>query len=201
VQATATTDSESDKTGSSNPTATSNPVSEQGSEGVTLLGIDMPTADPCALLTREETEAIMGPLDWMPKPHALNDHTYKVSCNFDQPLIGDTPDKSLTVDLYARDTWIEDYNDLQLGDAALISPREVGLGDVPSVGFDDSYVWTKPEICDGTLPCVVAKTGDQWLTLTMLLPDRSAVHLELNPRNVDYAKQLASKILGRLPMK
>jgi hypothetical protein len=201
VQATATTGSESDKPGNSNPEATSEPTPVEVSEGASLPGIDMSKADPCALLTREEAEAIIGPLDWMPKPHSLNDPTYKVSCNFDPPLIGDTPDKSLTVDLFARDTWIEDYDDLQRGDAALISPQEVGLGDIPPVGFDDSYAWTQPELCDAKLPCVIAKNGQQWLTLTILLSDRSAIHLELNPRNVDYAKQLAGNLLERLPMK
>jgi hypothetical protein len=75
------------------------------------------------------------------------------------------------------------------------------LGDLPPVGFVDSYAWTQPELCDAKLPCVIAKNGQQWLTLTILLSDRSAIHLELNPRNVDYAKQLAGNLLERLPMK
>lgn len=191
VQSTATTGGSSGESGTGSAGA---------GDSANLPGIDLSKADPCTLLTREEAEAIMGPLEWMPKPHVTNDPTYRVSCNFDQPLVGDTPEKSLTVDVYARDTWIEDFNDLQQGDAARIPSQEL-LGGIAPVGFDNSYAWTQPEICEATLPCIVAKTGDQWLTLTILMSDRSALHLELNPRNVDLAKQLARKILDRLPMK
>jgi hypothetical protein len=74
----------------------------------------MAKADPCALLTREEAEAIMGPLDWEVSPRGS---TNKV-CEFDYPVQVDTPEKSLAVRLIERDGWLDEFHNLSARRAA-----------------------------------------------------------------------------------
>lgn len=177
------------------------PAASEAESSDQLVGIDMAASDPCALLVREEAEAILGPLEWEPYASPLNDATFKMRCEFDRPFQGSTPDKSLAIRLTARDGWLTDYDDLERGDAASIPAQEVGLGSMAPVAGGNTISTKLPALCNAMLPCVIAKNGDEWLTLTMILTDRSAVQVEITPRELDYAKQLAVKIMGRLPLK
>ena len=140
-------------------------------------------------------------MEWNPTPAQLNDPTFRLRCEYDRPFQGSTPDKSLAIRLIAPEMWRTDYDDLQKGDAAQIATQDVGLESVAVIGAGDPMTEQLPLTCKSTLPCVISKTGDEWLTLTMIMPDRSAMQLEINPRNVDFAKQLAQKIVGKLPLK
>jgi hypothetical protein len=166
----------------------------------TFAGIDMASADPCTLLTKEEAEGVMGLLDWNPRASPTNDPTYKMWCEFDWFFQDSTPDRSVGLRLIAPNYWQADYDDLERGDAALISPQEVGLGGMPPISTGNTFSAKVPELCNKTLPCVIAKNGDEWLNLTAILTDRSAIQLELTPRNVDYAKQIARHVFERLPL-
>jgi hypothetical protein len=165
--------------------------------------IDMASVDPCALVTREEAEVLMGPLDWKPTPHDLNDPTFWLKCDYDAPFSGDTPNKSLAVRVIAPDMWPAFFDHLQDEGTSRVPRQDVGLAAEAAVRYELNVIPLLPELCDLELPCVIADEGTQrdWLTLTVIMADRSAIQIGINPRNVDYTSQLARTILERLPLK
>jgi hypothetical protein len=165
------------------------------------MGIDMANADPCSLLTREEAEGIMGPLDWRQYAHPLNDPTAALKCEFDAPFTGATQDKSLALRLIAPDMWQASYDDLEGEGKSRVARQEVGFAAEAAVRHDDARRAQLPDLCELELPCVIASQGTDWLTLTAIMSDRSAFQIEINPPNLDYTKQIARMILERLPMK
>jgi hypothetical protein len=159
TQTTATTDTSDDVESTSTTTAANNE---------SPMGIDLSQVDPCALLTREEAEATMGPLDWKPYSHPLNDPAFKVKCEFDPPYVGDTPEKSLALRLIAPNGWQADYDDLQGEGASLIALQEVGLEGEAALRYDDAQRAQLPALCGLALPCTITMNGSDWLTLTMI---------------------------------
>jgi hypothetical protein len=165
----------------------------------------MAKVDPCALLTRGETEAIMGSLDWKATPSNDNDPAFMLSCYYDELLRGDTPEKSLTVHVFPPFVRAPSYGGEVQHEAAVLIPRqEVGLESVDAVRYDksDPVAVALPR-CNAELPCVIAREGSDLLSLrlTVILPDTSAFRVEVSPQNLDYAKQIARAILKRVPTK
>jgi hypothetical protein len=163
----------------------------------------MAKVDPCALLTREEAESILVPLDWKLFKSGENDPTFMLSCAYDELLRGDTPEKSLTVRVIAPNMWQPSYaGELLTEGASLIPRQEVGLDSEPVVRNAESRPFPLAvPLCKAELPCVVSREGSEWLRLMLIMPDRSALRVEILPQNVDNAKQIARTILERLPIK
>jgi hypothetical protein len=189
------------------PTATGNVVSgTNGSSPVSngsVQGFDLSKVEPCALLERGEAEALMGPLDWAVRPAGDNDPTVGMSCYYDEWGRGSTPEKSLVVRLLAPKMVVAEFGgELQREDMSLIPRQEVGLESEAALRFNetDPLAVVLPK-CNGELPCVIAGKGDEWLRLTAIMPDQSALRIEIDPQDLDHAKQLARKILERLPLK
>lgn len=186
-------------TATTNTSTTSAPP--EGVSNDSRMGIDMANADPCALVTREEAEALMGPLDWTQYSHPLNDPGVAVKCEFDAPFTGVTPDKSLALRLVAPNMWQASYEDLEGEGTSRVPRQDIGFAAEAAVRYDDARRAQLPGLCDLELPCVISAQGTDWLTLTAILPDRSAFQLETNPRETDLAAKLAKTILERLPAK
>jgi hypothetical protein len=180
--------------------ASSTTIPQQGNGAERPRGIDLSKVDPCALLTEEETEAIVGPLDWKAAPARDNDPTVGLSCYYDEWGRGGTPEKSLVVRLVAPKMVVVEFGgELEREAMSLIPPQEVGLGSEIVVRYDDThFVTLSLPKCKGEFPCVIAGEGGEWFRLTAIMPDTSALRIELDPQNLDHAKQLARKILERL---
>jgi hypothetical protein len=125
-------------------------------------GIDLSKVDPCTILTREEVEAIVGPLDWNPRPasDAINGGKrcylapgMKVVLSVGQPEMYETE-----------------------------SVTSIRVADLPALG-DEAFASER---------CVNA-----------LLRGKAAVHVCIfdfsGPFNQDHARQLAQKMIERLP--
>ena len=184
------------------PGASNGPTPSLTSAETSLSGINLSKVDPCALLKRDEAEAIMGPLDWKLVPASDNDPKFMVSCYFDEWGRGDTPEKSLVVRVMAPDIVVASFGgDLDGQGISLIPRQDVGLESEPAVRYDETHfvALALPE-CKGGLPCVIAGEGSEWFRLMVIMPDRSALRVEIDPQNVDYAKEFARKILARLPI-
>jgi hypothetical protein len=191
---------------SAQATATA-PASASGGGETGQQGIDLVNADPCALLTREEAEAIMGPLDWKPTPNPMNDPTRGAICYYDASFQDETPEKNLAVRLVARNGWMDEFDLLQGPGTVLIPRADVGLDSKVALQQNNSSLSKLPPLCQSELPCVIAdeapipQAGSVWMTLTAIMPDRSAFQIEIYPQNVDYASQMARIALERLPLK
>jgi hypothetical protein len=125
-------------------------------------GIDLTNVDPCTMLTREEVEAIVGPLEWSPRPatDAINGGKrcdlapgMKVILSVGHP------------EMYERE-----------------SVTSIRSGDIPGLG-DEAFASER---------CVNA-----------LVRGKAAVHVCIfdfsGPFNQDHARQIAQKMIERLP--
>jgi hypothetical protein len=189
------------------PTATGNVTSgtngsSQESNG-SVQGFDLSKVEPCALLEREEAEALMGPLDWVLRPASDNDPTLGLSCNYDEWGRGSTPEKSLVVRVLAPKMVVVEFGgELQGEGASLIPRQEVGLASEAAIRYEATHhIAAMLPLCNGEFPCVIGGEGSEWLRLTAIMPDSSALRIEIDPQNLDHAKQLARKIIERLPLK
>jgi hypothetical protein len=148
--------------------------------------------DPCALLTREEAEVIMGPLDWNPIPLAAT------SCEYDEMITHDSQGKGLWAQVWPPDSWWG--TEIKRGDAIAPVPlQDIGLGDetpLPYSGADFTAILPQ---CASKLPCAVTVEQTDWQMLFVVLHDRTGVEVNVFPKDVESAKEIARKVIGRLP--
>jgi len=138
----------------------------------TAKGIDVSKVDACALLTRAEVEAVMGPVEY--KPHAPQSVRDEKDCNYVQEHNqddGTIKGQELDVVIWPSHYW-EMHQALSAADATPVA----GIG-------DEAFTVIFPTL----------------QTLFVRVRAKAIVEVHVYPKNVENAKKLALKVLEHLP--
>lgn len=138
----------------------------------TAKSIDVSKVDVCAMLTRAEIEAVMGPAEYKPDARTFPVQD-EVGCNFMQEHNQDDGTvKGQQLDVVL---WSSHYWEMQRGLYDNATP-------VAGIGAE-------------------AFTLDSggWETLFVRVPDKALVEVHIFPKDLENAKKLALAVIGKLP--
>ena len=147
-------------------------VGEQGGAEAVLPpgGIDLSKIDPCSLLTNDDVAAVMGQVDYKPNAKSFS-IIGEIDCTFVQ--MGSLESPFLQVSVVPPEYWEHETGQL---------------------------------VIDGA-PSKVADIGDEavtadvkaWQKLMVLLKGKAFVSIRIYPKNIEGARELAAKVIERLP--
>jgi hypothetical protein len=173
VGAPAAGDPESTATSAATDAAPTAPARQTG--GGMSIELDLTNVKPCNLLTKEEVEAIMGPSETPPNEtiSIIGD----VGCTF---VIGwEDDNRFLQVNIFPPVYWL----DVEMGNMEAEGPQ------VPVSGLGDKAVTYSIKTFD----------GKERQELVVLLEKKVALSVVISPNDIEKAKEVATKVLERLP--
>ena len=139
--------------------------------GSTSAGVDMAQVEACKLLSQAEIEAVLGPVTYDPHAYQSTGSTQK-QCIYVATVVEDND--QVTGQALNLVIWpLSDWEMLKTGHTAAVS----GIG-------DEAYT---------------SELGPTGLALWALFRDRAVVQVEVFPKNIEYAKQLARTAADHLP--